>query len=114
MSSGTVSPTNLLFYISISMCFLFFFTIKLQVQHIYKLKILNVTTLSDRKYLLLSERSWTAITQEGGETAVVGQGVDKVDVPVSKPVDAEYDEVIASSTDGLPFRKSLERWREEL
>lgn len=46
---------------------------------------------------------------EGGKTAVVGQGVDKDDVPVSKPVDAEYDEVMASSTDGLPFRKSLRR-----
>lgn len=56
-------------------------------------------------YLPLPERSWT--TGEGGETAVVGQGVDKEDVPVSKPVEAEYDEVIASSTDGLPFRKSL-------
>lgn len=37
----------------------------------------------------------------------MGQGVDKVDVPVSSPVEAEYDEVVASSTDGLPFRKSL-------
>ena len=46
---------------------------------------------------------------EGGYTAVVGQGVDKVDVPVSRPVDAEYDDVMASSTDGLPFRKSLRR-----
>lgn len=60
-------------------------------------------------YLPLPEQSWTAITGEGGETAVVGQGVDKVDVPVSKPVEAEYDEVMASSTDGLPFRKSLQR-----
>lgn len=58
-------------------------------------------------YLPLPEHSWT--TGEGGETAVVGQGVDKEDVPVSKPVEAEYDEVIASSTDGLPFRKSLRR-----
>lgn len=41
--------------------------------------------------------------------ADVGQGVDKEDVPVSKPVEAEYDELIASSTDGLPFRKSLTR-----
>lgn len=49
------------------------------------------------------------ITGEGGTTAVVGQGVDKVDVPVSKPVEAEYDEVIASSTDGLSFRKSLRK-----
>ena len=39
---------------------------------------------------------------------MVGQGVDSVDVPVSKPVEAEYDEVMASSTDGLPFRKSLQ------
>lgn len=60
-------------------------------------------------YLPLPEHSWTAITGEGGDTAVVGQGVDKEDVPVSKPVEAEYDEVIASSTDGLPFRKSLRR-----
>lgn len=35
-----------------------------------------------------------------------------MDVPVSKPVEAEYDEVIASSTDGLPFRKSLRRKEE--
>lgn len=60
-------------------------------------------------YLPLPERSWTAITGEGGDTAVVGQGVDREDVPVSKPVEAEYDEVIASSTDRLPFRKSLRR-----
>ena len=58
-------------------------------------------------YLPLAEHSWAAITGEGGDTAVVGHGVDKVDVPVSKPVEVEYDEVIASSTDGLPFRKSL-------
>lgn len=73
-------------------------------------------TLKDSEYLPPPEHSWTAITWDGGNTAVVGQGVDKVDVPVSKPVEAEYDEVIASSTDGLPFRKSL--WggekREEL
>ena len=49
------------------------------------------------------------ITGEGGDTAVVGHGVDKVDVPVSNPVDAEYDDVIASSTDGLPFRNNLRR-----
>lgn len=63
-------------------------------------------------YLSFPEHSCTPITGEGGKTAVVGQGVDMVDVPVSKPVEAEYDEVIASSTDGLPFRKSL--WREEI
>lgn len=57
----------------------------------------------------LAEHSCIAIIGDGGETAVVGQGVDKVDVPVSNPVEAEYDEVIASSTDGLPFRKSLQR-----
>lgn len=44
---------------------------------------------------------------DGGEMAVVGHGVDREDVPVSKPVEAEYDDVMASSTDGLPFRKSL-------
>lgn len=60
-------------------------------------------------YLPIPERSWTATTGEGGEMADVGQGVDKEDVPVSKPVEAEYDELIASSTDGLPFRKSLTR-----
>lgn len=38
---------------------------------------------------------------------MVGHGVDREDVPVSKPVEAEYDDVMASSTDGLPFRKSL-------
>ncbi len=58
-------------------------------------------------YLPPAEHCGTAITGEGGEMAVVGQGVDKVDVPVSKPVEVEYDEVSASSTDGLPFRKSL-------
>ena len=43
----------------------------------------------------------------GGEAAVVGHGVDREDVPVSSPVEAEYDDVTASSRDGLPFRKSL-------
>lgn len=38
---------------------------------------------------------------------MVGHGVDREDVPVSSPVEAEYDDVMASSTDGLPFRKSL-------
>lgn len=57
----------------------------------------------------LAEHSCTAIIGDWGEIAVVGQGVDKVDVPVSSPVEAEYDEVVASSTDGLPFRKSLQR-----
>lgn len=66
-------------------------------------------TWCNSEYLPLPEHSWTAITGKGGETAVVGQGVDKVDVTVSRPVEAEYDEVIASSTDGLPFRKSLRR-----
>lgn len=58
-------------------------------------------------YLPIPERSWTETTGEGGEMADVGQGVDKEDVPVSKPVEAEYDELIASCTNGLPFRKSL-------
>lgn len=53
------------------------------------------------------ERSCRATKGGGGETAVVGHGVDREDVPVSNPVEAEYDEVMASSTDGLPFRKSL-------
>lgn len=47
------------------------------------------------------------IRGEEGDSVFVGQGVDKDDVPVSKPVESEYNEVIASSTDGLPFRKSL-------
>lgn len=58
-------------------------------------------------YLPLPGPSWTAMMGEGGESAVAGQKVDKEDAPVSKPVEAEYDEVIASSTDGQPFRKSL-------
>lgn len=53
------------------------------------------------------ERSCRAAKGGGGETAVVGHGVEREDVPVSNPVEAEYDDVMASSTDGLPFRKSL-------
>lgn len=46
-----------------------------------------------------------AVLGEGGETAVVGHGVDAVEVSVSMPV--EYEDVMASSTEGLPFKKSL-------
>lgn len=74
-----------------------------------KLQTTEEEVINDSEYLAPPEHSWTAITGEGGETAVVGQGVDKVDVSVSKPVEAEYEEVIASSTDGLPFRNSLRR-----
>lgn len=55
--------------------------------------------------------SFAAAVGEGGNRAVVGHGVDNVDVPVSRPVEAEYDEVMASSMDGLPFRKSLKQDR---
>lgn len=61
------------------------------------------------EYRYLPEQSCAAVKQEGGNTVVGGHGVDKVDVPVSKPVEVEYDDVIVSSTDGLPFKKSL--WR---
>lgn len=44
---------------------------------------------------------------------MVGHGVDREDVPVSNPVEAEHDEVTASSTDGLPFRKSLTAGRRD-
>lgn len=64
-------------------------------------------------YLDLTERSWIEILGEGGEIAVLGQGVDKVDVPVPKPVEAEYEELIASSTDALPFRNILKNKRRD-
>lgn len=66
---------------------------------------------TDNWYLLLPEHSWIVILGDRGDMAVVGQGVERVDVPVSKPVDVEYDDVNSSSTDGLPFRKSLREKR---
>lgn len=47
----------------------------------------SAVKLTDCGYLPFPELSWTVIL--GGEMVVVGQGVDSVDVPVSKPVDVE-------------------------
>lgn len=69
---------------------------------------LNSKMILLKSDLPLPERSCRATKGGGGgETAVVGHGVDREEVPVSNPVEAEYEDVMASSTDGLPFRKSL-------